>query len=169
MKVKFEFKLLRARGKGIPEFWQLIKDQSPKDLDDFGAVCLAASSENLPLVQLLMDHGCDVDARTSAKRTALDSAIDYGNVELVELLLNLGADATLPDQRLLFNSARNIKGNGLAITKLLVAHGVDVNETFETWGGVLKSPLDWASGTPSIAEYLRSVGARTAEELGQEG
>ena len=49
----------------------------------------------------------------------------------------------------------------LAIVKLLVEHGVDVNRVYEIYGDPNNTftALEWASGRPAIEAYLRSKGA----------
>ncbi len=161
-----KFGNLRAQRAPLVEFRRLIEGCQAADLDEFGAVSLAARMENEELIRLLVAKGCTADSPPSAGRTALDIAIGEGNLRLVETLLLLGADPASRDDRLLFSAARNIKGNGVAIAKLLVQHGIDVNRTFETWGEQHLSPLDWAvASLPELAEYLRSVGAKSAVEI----
>jgi ankyrin repeat protein len=51
----------------------------------------------LPLVQSLLDHGAEIDARTGIAGTALGSAIWHGHEEITRMLLDHGADINLED------------------------------------------------------------------------
>ncbi len=52
----------------------------------------AAAGTKLELVELLLDHGADVNARQQGGWTALHSAAQTGNREMAEILLAHGAD-----------------------------------------------------------------------------
>lgn len=47
------------------------------------------------MVQLLLDHGADVNARGGKYETALQAAASNGSLETVKLLIRNGADATI--------------------------------------------------------------------------
>jgi len=47
------------------------------------------------MVQLLLDHGADVNARGGKYETALQAAAAKGHLETVKLLIRHGADATI--------------------------------------------------------------------------
>jgi ankyrin repeat protein len=46
----------------------------------------------LEAIQLLLDHGADVNAQSEDGWTALHTAASYGEVQAVEVLLKRGAD-----------------------------------------------------------------------------
>ena len=54
------------------------------------------------MVKLLLDHGADMEHRTSNKRTALMEASMYGRVDVARLLLDHGAQVSVLT---LFNGA----------------------------------------------------------------
>lgn len=92
----------------------------------------AASMGSLPLVQLLLSKGMDVNA-TSGDRTALISALNHyraeaENLEVIEVLLAAGADPNLGDYRGgTALTAGVYQGSLEAIFKLLAA-GVDIEK-----------------------------------------
>src|SRR5208282_6090616 len=55
-------------------------------------VCRAAGFGHLPLVKLLIELGCHVNAESLDRHTALDKAIMLGNLPMTELLLQHGAN-----------------------------------------------------------------------------
>lgn len=56
---------------------------------------------NLPLIQSLLAHGADVNKVTKEGRTALSTAVSYGNLEIATFLLEHGAAQSLhqPDEK----------------------------------------------------------------------
>jgi len=127
-----------------------------------------ASKGELEFCKFLVESGCNVNARGTAlfrDSTALNSAIDGGHIEVVRYLLEQGADPNMG--RALFGAIGNKQGNGLEICKLLVKHGVDVNQKFLMFDDPnnVRTALDFAARKPEFADYLRSVGAKSAREL----
>ena len=57
----------------------------------------AASEGELPLVELLLVDGLDIDAADAARRTLLSLAAQRGNLDAVEFLLQHGADVNARD------------------------------------------------------------------------
>ena len=51
----------------------------------------AVESNNLPVAQLLIDNGADVNAKNGDGRTPLRIAQGYGNFSMAELLIENGA------------------------------------------------------------------------------
>ena len=88
------------------------------------------------LVELLIQRGADVNARTSADKTPLHLSCDYTNVDNVRKLLIHGADPTLiceggktPLHLLAESAALSIHIHDAfpALFRLLYEHGADVN------------------------------------------
>lgn len=63
-----------------------------QDTTGMTALHWAAASGNIEVVQLLLEHGADVNAQSKFSGTALLMACDKGYVRIVELLLVYGAD-----------------------------------------------------------------------------
>lgn len=91
------------------------------------ALARAAAEGDRVTAQSALKLGANPSARCGKeRRTALHAAAAAGHADIVELLLNAGADANARDkfgQTVLWKVARN---GDLAITRLLLARGADV-------------------------------------------
>ena len=76
------------------------------------------SQDELEVVKILIDAGCDVDNQDVNGNTALLSGVN--NLQLVKLLLNSGADPNIANNR---GETPLSKCNKVTIKKLLVANG----------------------------------------------
>ena len=82
---------------------------------------LACQSGSLDIVSLLLEHGADVDATTVETRTPLTLACESDeNLDIVELLLNAGADENGGDKRIVPIREAARSGNTEAV-ELLIA------------------------------------------------
>ncbi|OCK81067.1 ankyrin repeat protein, partial [Lepidopterella palustris CBS 459.81] len=95
------------------------------------ALHIAANSGSIPLVQLLLDHGFDVEFESSSRRgvcheTPLGAAALNGQKDVVQCLLKRGADINRQVCHYQFTPIRNAArvGNTKAI-KLLLDFGAD--------------------------------------------
>ena len=132
-------------------------------------VCTAAMAKKPEIIRWLLDNGVDVNWCPKDAATALVLAIfacddDEKMFETVEYLLTRGANPNLGRPLI---SALNCHRDTLKLPllKLLVKYGANVNRMYDLNGDPnnLFSALDWASG--KCADYLKSVGAKTAVEL----
>lgn len=55
----------------------------------------AVTTKRLAMVKLLLDYGADVNFKTRGKETALGTAVQIGNPQILKLLLHHGADVDL--------------------------------------------------------------------------
>jgi ankyrin repeat protein len=107
------------------------------DASDAGgstALQLAVEHSQLPLVQILLDHGADLEAADASGRTPLHQAVERNNVPLATLLLRCGANAeavTPGGMKPLWVAAS--KGSE-SVAKLLLQCKADV-ESFNTKSG----------------------------------
>ena len=89
---------------------------------------IAARNGHVEVLILLLDRGCNVDARTSLGNTALLFAA-RGSIDCVQLLLSRGADANIvcgdgfPSTAL----EMSIEKRNNQITRFLLGHGAKVN------------------------------------------
>ncbi len=91
------------------------------------------SAQHMPLVELLLKHGADVNLGSSSGWTPLHRALFYGrtrnNVSLAEILIRHGADVNLiPHSGASGTLLRHVASYGnAAIARMLIDAGADVN------------------------------------------
>ena len=133
-------------------------------------ILLASSSQNtdkelvLKYVKYLASHGAEVNGDFSTTRTPLHYAALCGYVEVAEYLVSQGADANARNPRdknkTILHYVVQIGGEkGVQAVKLLISVGADVNARDDD--GV--TPLDETQVNVEIAEYLKSVGAKSGK------
>lgn len=151
---------------------------------------LAAQENDLQKAGQALENGADVNARTESGQTALhlvrDPAlakfmIDKGadvnlkesdfqmaplyfqEVAIAQLLCQAGADVNIKAEKGMTPLMWHTYNNYLEGVKFLVAHGAQVNIV----NGEDSTALDIALrfGYAELVEYLKSAGAKTAEEL----
>ena len=83
----------------------------------------AAVMGSLPISELLVKHGADVNLCQSNGESALANAANRGNVELTSFLLEHGAD---PNLRKSFGTPLAL-ADGVAVMRVLLEHGADPN------------------------------------------
>jgi len=115
---------------------------------------------DLKLVNLLISKGADITATNYYNQTCLYLATHRSdaNWELVEILLNAGADVNKPDflgRRPLFNA---IFYNNEKILKLLINHGADLNVVDDLGETFLHYAVLYAYDNLNIAKFLLEVG-----------
>lgn len=86
--------------------------------DEHGNTPLHLATKHVEVTKVLVDHGADLNARDQGGRTALQEAVSYGTREVVDLLVDRGAEIDL-------HLAAYI--GRLDKVKELVAGGADVN------------------------------------------
>jgi truncated hemoglobin YjbI len=135
--------------------------------------CVANRSVSVGLLGLMIHSGSDtlithVRERLIADpslateryggRTLLQEVVGTGNLALVELLLDLGADLNAGSHPALYSLANECRTGGAEIVRVLVAHGSDVNACENV---KRCTPLHMAArrGNLEIAEALLDCGA----------
>lgn len=95
---------------------------------------IAAMSDNVAVVRLLLDHGADANVTGNDSWTLLHHALNSRNAELVETLLEHGADVNFyggPGSDWSSTSAPiliAVQTGDAAIVEVLLRHGADINE-----------------------------------------
>lgn len=136
-------------------------------------ICQAVSEGNRAVVEAVIAAGCNVNALSTKSPSndgisAIGEAIMFRHYDLVPLLLERGVD---PDLGRSLLTAVKCGERALEMTRLLVEGGADINRPFTLYGDPddLFTALDFAEPFPEVAEYLRSKGAKTIDELRAEG
>jgi hypothetical protein len=123
--------------------------------DDRGMTPLhwATKNDHKEVVEFLLAHNAEVNARAEDLRTPLHLAAISDRRDIAEALLAHGADANAKDYE--GDTPLHLAAfNGFAdVAELLLAHGADVNAVDS--GGM--TPLHWARG--DVATLLRQHGA----------
>lgn len=141
-------------------------DANGVDADGRSLLHLAVGYQQIPIAKLLLAHGAKVDAREtkglSDGQTPLFTAIVFGDLEMVKLLLDSGADPNVEDAR--FEAPINYaismasdKTPALQIARLLLDRKADVNH--RGWDGVTPLILASSSGNLSLVKLLVERGA----------
>ena len=116
-----------------------------------------------------MTAKADVNAKNKTGATPLHFATNYGQLEIVELLISKGADVNAKDHVSItpLHLVPIFHNHQLKIAGLLIAKGANVNAKSD----VDETPLDWAvdNAHKEIADLLRKHGGKTGEELKAEG
>lgn len=123
--------------------------------------------KNQELMELFLEFGADINGSVyfGTRCTVINQVALQGNLPFVEWLLEHGAEINhpvhgKPASMTLLTAAHM---GHLDVTRYLVEHGAVVNFV----NGFGLSPLDYAErfNHPELAEYLRSVGAKSGAEL----
>ncbi|KAL7824032.1 hypothetical protein V8C26DRAFT_384656 [Trichoderma gracile] len=111
-------------------------DNDMSDADISQALCRASQKGHKEIVQMLLDHGADVDAITDTG-TALLAASGKGYTEIVQMLLDHGADVSaIAGEYGTALLAASSQGHTETI-QVLLSHGADVNAIAGDYGTAL--------------------------------
>ena len=121
-----------------------------------------SEEDGVRVAQLLLERGADVNTRRNDHQTPLHLASYSGNVEIVHLLLNNGADPEAnaegekPLHRVSYGECRSKEG-GVRVAQLLLKRGADVNIRCNDH----QTPLHFAAyfGNVEIVRLLLDHGA----------
>ncbi|CAN9409540.1 unnamed protein product [Alternaria sp. RS040] len=119
----------------------------------------AVEAKRLDMVQLLVEHGADVNKRHDEHMaTALQTAVSQeGGLAMMEWLVNKGADVNLrtPESSPLFDAC--LKGD-VDMVRLLLDKGAKVNDVCSQW-----TPLHGAYRSADVTRLLLEAGASVDE------
>ena len=156
----------------LATFSRLLAEHPEQERDDDGHcgwLDSAAYAGHLPIVEFLVARGVDVNERRSiysvpSPEGVIVSAAQEGHIEVVRWLLDHGAQMNFDISGHIRCSAlsRAAMDGHLEVVRLLIERGAVINACW-----AMHTPLDFAIGynKNDVADYLRSVGAKTAMEL----
>lgn len=121
------------------------------------AVHIASGSENIKMVELLLNHGAAVDGVREHVVTPLQCAAMDGNVKMAEYLISRGAFVNKRSQEGYTPIYRAALNGNLKMVELLISQGADVNIADNN----LETPLHMAAnrGHFEVAKVLIINGA----------
>jgi ankyrin repeat protein len=154
----------------LEDFFVNYKDRM-HDLFEKGVMHEAAKYNNVKAVKMFLDVGFSPDAcrKGQSKRPPLSAAVDNNSLEVINLLLDAGADIhrkNLGDgNSASYLTSAVIDGN-LSLVKFFYERGVDINAEYSLGYGTRYNALKWAvfDRHYDIAEYLKSKGAVWIED-----
>lgn len=128
--------------------------------DGFPPLALAAYMGHLPLVDYLLSQGAEVNqvGKNRGRFTALTGAVSSGHREVIERLLEAGADPNYWYQGGLTPVLEAAASGNIPILEVLVAHGGDL--TSQTEQGKTALSLAEEYKHPEAVEWLRKHGAK---------
>jgi hypothetical protein len=111
----------------------------------------------MEFVQLLIEHGAEVNAAGGEYGSPLQAASYLGNMEICRLLLENGADVNAAGGR--FGSALQAAsfGGNMEICRLLLQYDANVNSTGGEYGSALQAAS--ANGCVAVVRLLFEKGA----------
>jgi len=119
----------------------------------------ALAGRHFQVAQVLHRNKSSVEPRGAFENTPLHSAAFYGDLEMVQVLLEFGADVNSKNEYRITPLYFTLRGhrNDARVARLLIAHGADPN-TRNEYG---LTPLHWASmyGRIEIVRLLIEHGA----------
>jgi uncharacterized protein len=102
-----------------------------RDVNGYTALNYAAANGHMSIVQLLVQHGADINAVNNRSRTPLFVASMHQHVDVVSCLLTAGADVSTVDFQgytALHTACAEHSGDTAAVVELLLANGADVHK-----------------------------------------
>ncbi len=126
------------------------------DSDGLTPLHLAAEHGHRQIVELLLQEGADINAKSGFKRTPLHFAASSGHDEIVRLFIEKGAELNENDSFILtpiFQAAYNGHQN---IVEMLLSNGINLSATEKNSVTLLHAAA--ISGNPELVEMLLDKG-----------
>src|SRR5262249_62051540 len=122
-------------------------------------VCDAARDYSPEVVRSLVELGADVNEQDANNYTGLCWAVTRGRFEVAQALLECGANPNLDCP--LFRVVGEKVEDPIAMAKLLLDHGADINQPFVVEGLPPRTVLSAATASKrtNLIEFLKSRGA----------
>ncbi|HUT61814.1 MAG TPA: ankyrin repeat domain-containing protein [Phycisphaerae bacterium] len=135
------------------------------------ALHFAVQGGHAALVELLLNHGADIEAKQEFSSdadgvTPLLLAAGKGNVEIVKLLLSKGADLKATDNNGLTALSYAARKGNVPLLRVLVAKGLAVNGSAKDRQVAPPIVLAVGSGNKEAIQFLLSKGADVDSRIG---
>lgn len=129
-------------------------------------MCEAAKESSPQAVRLLIDLGADINERDSNGFTGLSWAVVRGRYDVASALLECGVDPNLDCPIFAVANSDKVEDR-IAMARLLLDHGADINQPFLVEGLPPRTVLSEAiaRGRTDLVEFLKARGARLPSEL----
>lgn len=133
-----------------------------QDINGLSVLFLAIETKSFKMVKLLLDHGVPVNPIKERSDSPLETAVIHGDVKIVRLLIERGANVR---GKYLFLLSQAVAFNKVEIAKILVENGADLNES-DTDG---ETPLIIAVEMESydMVKFLLEKGADVSRKDGR--
>ncbi|MEP1205854.1 MAG: ankyrin repeat domain-containing protein [Rhizobiaceae bacterium] len=157
-----------ARSGDVAQVQQLLADGADvNETDRFGtALHFAAIGNHIGVVEVLVAHGAEVNAKSKILGTPLHAAANRNQAHAAEKLVQLGANADARNKDGYTPLQLAAKLGGADVARSLIKAGVDVNTVTSGWGdnayklGELTAlHLARLTDNRDIVEMLRAAGA----------
>ncbi|KAL6401092.1 hypothetical protein AUP68_16816 [Ilyonectria robusta] len=150
--------MTESRSMSDREVLSLLVNQPNKLEDDDTALHKAVYEGNLSAVELLIDHGANVNAQSEDQPTPLIIASRSDDVEITQKLLNSGAVVNSTNGQGYTAMAEAVKRGNLDIVKLLAAESSSSLDYISPAGENLVSLSTEAESPLETFQYLISLG-----------
>lgn len=141
----------------VTELISKLRDLNAEDFNRNTAIHMAAKSNRLNIIKLLVENGADVNVSTSAGVTAIITAANRNYLNIVEYLVENGADTNLSTREGRTALIFAISGHNLEVVEYLVSVGADVNNvTNSGWTALMHAA---SSNYLNIVKCLVKYGA----------
>ena len=161
---------------GLPNLVEQLIVKHPQHVGDIGGyyrtpAVAALAGRHFRLAQLLHRNGSSMEPRGHVEKTPLHSAAYYGDLEMVQVLLDYRVDVNAQDDYGFTSLSRASQGyypNNTKAVRLLLDHGADPNiRTWKPDGGSTPLHLAVRKGKIDIARLLLEHGASVEAQNGQ--
>jgi len=131
-----------------------------RDKKGFTPLIHASTAGHMAVVEILLDHGVDIEAQSErTKDTALSLACSGGRYEVVELLLQRGANREHRNVSDYTPLALAASGGYVNIIRLLLSHGAEINSRTGSKLGISPLMLAAMNGHAAAVSLLVDMGS----------
>ncbi len=152
--VRRDLDAMRKFAQGQPDLFPKLREQNK------WVVCDAARRSSPEATRLLIELGAPINQQDSNGLTGLWCAVVRGRYEVAKVVLECGADPNLACP--IVSVARDKVEDPVAMAKLLLDHGADINQPLIVEGLPPRTALSEAieEGRTDLVRFLESRGAK---------